>query len=305
MFGCAKLAALNQAMFKDVACISLRPAEDCCEQVVEVVFLSSGACSTSPRLLIDVGKNRRLKVIESHLSLGDSDASLSNGVCRILAADGSQVQHEVLQQKGPEARWVESVIAEVEAGASYSLRGVQSGARAARLNVKIALLGESSSCDLTGVMMADQRQQLDLHSDIHHSVPGCTSKQQHKNIVADSAECIFKGSIRVDPEAQQTKSSQIMRSLLLSKKAKVKAMPSLQIRADDVVCSHGAALTQLDPDQVFYMASRGLSGTDARQLMLAGFPEDLLKGLKDVAPQAFQRVADKLRVMAKSGDTDA
>ncbi|CAJ1453348.1 unnamed protein product [Effrenium voratum] len=98
-------------------------------------------------------------------------------------------------------------------------------------------------------MLADDKQQLDLHSLIHHSVPSCRSKQAHKNLVGGSAECIFKGTIRVDAEAQQTESSQMVRSLLLSKKSQVKAMPSLQIQADDVSCSHGAALTQLDPDE--------------------------------------------------------
>eukprot|EP00439_Symbiodinium_sp_Y106_P029948 s2666_g3.t1 len=130
-------------------------------------------------------------------------------------------------------------------------------------------------------MLADTKQQLDLHSLIHHSVPSCRSKQQHKNLVGGSAECIFKGTIRVDAEAQQTESSQLVRSLLLTKKSKVKAMPSLQIQADDVSCSHGAALTQLDKDELFYLASRGLDGRDARRLMLAGFPTDLLDGLKD------------------------
>ncbi|CAJ1365142.1 unnamed protein product [Effrenium voratum] len=147
------------------------------------------------------------------------------------------------------------------------------------------------SCELNAVMLADDKQQLDLHSLIHHSVPSCRSKQAHKNLVGGSAECIFKGTIRVDAEAQQTESSQMVRSLLLSKKSQVKAMPSLQIQADDVSCSHGAALTQLDPDELFYLASRGLDNADARRLMLTGFPTDLLEGLKELAPKAYSRAA--------------
>eukprot|EP00931_Biecheleriopsis_adriatica_P052557 TRINITY_DN30598_c0_g1_i1.p1 TRINITY_DN30598_c0_g1~~TRINITY_DN30598_c0_g1_i1.p1 ORF type:complete len:539 (-),score=118.77 TRINITY_DN30598_c0_g1_i1:62-1678(-) len=306
VLGCAKLAALNQALFEDVACICLQEASEAdSETVVEVVFLTSGTRAALPRLVLDVGQNRRLKVIESHMSLSESDASLSNGLCRVVAAQGAQVQHEVLQQKGPETRWVHSVTAEVAAGASYNLRAVQSGARVARLNAAIALQGDASSCEVTGVMMADGQQQLDLHSLIHHSVPSCRSSQRHKNMVGGSAECIFKGSIKVDAEAQQTLSDQIVRSLLLSKKSKVKAMPSLQIQADDVSCSHGAALAQLDPEQVFYMASRGLDGKDAKRLLLAGFPEDLLLGLKEIAPRAHQRVQEKLSSMAVNAESES
>jgi len=151
-------------------------------------------------------------------------------------------------------------------------------------------------------MLGNGDQQLDLHSLIHHSVPGCESRQQHKNIVGDTAECIFKGSIRVDKLAQQTKSEQICRTLLLTKKAQVKAMPSLQIQADDVTCSHGAAVTELDKDEVFYMKSRGLSPGAARKLLLVAFPQDLLGDLKDSMPKAYERIVDKLVVMAARGE---
>jgi len=298
--GCAKLAALNQAVFKDAACVALH--EDAPETRMDIVFATTGARATAPRVVLDVGPGSKLKVLETHLSLSESDEALSNGLCRVVAGEGAEVHHEVIQQKAGGARWVQSVMAEVAEGASYSLRSVQSGSRAARLNAAVALGGEKSFGELTGVMLADTKQQLDLHSLIHHSVPSCRSKQQHKNLVGGSAECIFKGTIRVDAEAQQTESSQLVRSLLLTKKSKVKAMPSLQIQADDVSCSHGAALTQLDKDELFYLASRGLDGRDARRLMLAGFPTDLLDGLKDFAPKAHQRVLEKLASMAESSD---
>jgi len=179
---------------------------------------------------------------------------------------------------------------------------VQSGARVSRLNAAIGLQGVASSCDVSATMLGSGVQQLDLHSLIHHSVPGCQSRQRHKNIVGETAECIFKGSIRVDKAAQQTESEQICRTLLLTKKAKVKAMPSLAIQADDVKCSHGAAVTELDKDQVFYMKSRGLNPADAKKLLLVAFPQDLLGDLKDSVPKAYQRVVGKLEAMAALSD---
>lgn len=299
--GCAKLAALNQALHRDAAVISCPASEVKCEVVVQLVFVSSGAnerAPSCPRILVDAGRGSTVQVLESHLSLTGSDASLTNALCRVILGEGAEVRHDLLQQKADGARIVESITAEVGPSANYELRLVQSGARAARFNAAVAHCGESSSSRLTGVMVADHEQQLDLHSLIHHRVPSCESKQQHKNIVSGSGECIFKGSIRVDSEAQKTGSSQICRSLLLTKKAKVKAMPSLQIRADDVSCSHGAALTELDKNEVFYLMSRGLSPQAARQLLLVAYPQDLLTGLSETAPKSYARVLDKLAQLA-------
>lgn len=299
MLGCGKLAALNQAVFRDVAYVSLPEARNCEDMTLEMVFVSTGC--TAPRMLLHVGSGRSLKVIESHLSLDESsDAGLCNGLCRVVADEDAQVRHELLQLKSPSARFVESIMAEVASGALYQLRCVQSGSSCARVNVAVALQGEKASCDVKAVMLADEKQQLDLHSLIHHSVPSCRSNQEHKNLVGGSAECIFKGIIKVDAEAQQTESAQIVRSLLLTKKSKVKAMPSLQIQADEVTCSHGAALTQLDPEELFYLASRGLDAANARRLMLSGFPMDLLEGLKELMPKSYARVTQKLTSMAES-----
>jgi len=300
--GCGKLAALNQAVFRDVAYVSLPEARNSVDKEdmkLELVFISTGTC-TAPRILLHVGSGRSLKVIESHLSFDESDEALCNGLCRVVADEDAQVRHEVLQQKSEASRFVSSIMAEVGSGALYELRVVQSGAKASRINVAVALDGEKASCDLKAVMLADQTQQLDLHSLIHHRVPSCRSNQEHKNLVGGSAECIFKGIIKVDAEAQQTESNQIVRSLLLTKKSKVKAMPSLQIQADEVTCAHGAALTQLDPEELFYLASRGLDAANARRLMLSGFPMDLLQGLKELMPRSYERVMAKLTRMAES-----
>jgi len=302
--GCLKLAALNQAVLSDSACVlcpdTSDEAEDA-ELAVEIVFVTSGraaaGCST-PRVVIDAGKRRRLRILESHLSLDTADTTMSNGVCRVVLSEGAQVRHYLLQQRAPAARFVESLIAEVGADASYDLRLVHTGSRVARLNAAIALQGKGASCKVFGAMLANGQQQLDLHSLIHHSVPGCSSEQLHKNVVADAAECIMKGSIRVDKAAQQTESSQLCRTLLLTKRAKVKAMPSLQIQADDVSCSHGAAVTELDDKEVFYMQSRGLDPAGAKRLLLVAFPQDLLGDLRTVAPRAYKRVLDKLVSMA-------
>eukprot|EP00927_Polykrikos_kofoidii_P041474 TRINITY_DN35366_c0_g1_i1.p1 TRINITY_DN35366_c0_g1~~TRINITY_DN35366_c0_g1_i1.p1 ORF type:complete len:621 (+),score=73.78 TRINITY_DN35366_c0_g1_i1:129-1991(+) len=315
--GCAKLVSLNQLLLTDCACVSLEPTQSDAAEAsedslrVEVVFVTTGrkapcdkggakSLCTSPRVVLDVGRNRCVHLVESHMSLIPSDVSLSNGLCQVLVAEGAIVKHELFQQKGNRARHVETLTAEVSSGGSYCLRVMQTGSCVSRINVGIALAGESSSCEVRGVTLASKKQQLDLHTLIHHMEPRCRSKQQQKNIVADSAECIFKGTIRVDKEAQETDSEQIIRTLLLSKKARVKVMPSLQIRADDVACSHGAAITELDKHQVFYLSSRGLSTMESKKLLLVAFPQDLLGGVQQTAPKAYERVLDKLAQIAQA-----
>lgn len=313
--GCAKLAALNQALFQDCACVCSTsssayvddsPSEAEVLDFIEVVFVTTGwsASCSSPRLLIDVGKHKKLRVVESHVSLSSLDTSLSNGLTRVVLAEGAALEHFLIQQRAEGSRHVESMTAEVAANAEYKLRLLQAGGQSSRVNLAVDLAGEKGASQVAAAMVAGSGQQLDLHSLIHHAVPSCESRQQHKNIVSGNGECIFKGSIKVDKVAQQTDSSQICRSLLLSKKARVKAMPSLQIQADDVACSHGAAVTELDNNQVFYMASRGLSFGEARRLLLMGFPQDVLGELSSVAPKAYERLVDKLIMAAEEAESE-
>merc|ERR1712062_480793 len=120
-----------------------------------------------------------------------------------MVAESSELQHDVFHQKSDTARFMDSITAELAPRSKYRLRVIQSGSRASRVNISVSLHGEAASCELNGVTIADARQQLDLHSLIHHLAPGGTSKQQQKNIAAGGGECIFKGAIRVDKAAQQ------------------------------------------------------------------------------------------------------
>lgn len=311
--GCAKPAALNQASFEDCALVCFPAAEDwgtgrddegAAPARVHVVFVTTAAGAaavSSPRLLVDLGAGRSVHLVETHVSVGDGDdAGLSNCVTRVLLGEASELRHEVLQQKADTARFVQSITGEVPADARYSLRVVQTGCCVSRVNACLGISGEGARCELTGVSAAARRrQQLDLHSLIHHTAPGGSSSQQQKNIAAASSECVFRGSIRVDRQAQQTESSQLCRSLLLSKTARAKVMPSMVIRADDVKCSHGAVVLQLDQKDAFYLSSRGLSESESRRLLLSGFPQDLLAGLADVAPKAARRFNDRIAVISE------
>lgn len=289
-FGAMKLAVLNQASFEDCAFVSGSGSTD---MRVEVVFVTTGSAVSSPRLLVDAGQDRLLHIVETHVSM-EGDTSLSNGISRLVLAEGARVQHDFLQQKAEAGRLVASLDVDVAQNATYKLRVVQSGGQLSRVNASVTLAGPSSSCELLGVLVAGSEEQMELHTSIHHAAPLTTSKQIQRNIAADTGECIFRGTVRVDQVAQESASSQMCRSLLLSKRAKVKVVPCLQIKADGVQCSHGAAVAQLDEDMVFYMASRGMSDDQARNLLLTAYPQDVVSGLSVTSPKANQRVLDKL-----------
>jgi len=299
--GSAKFAALNQAVFNDCACIVCPSADASASPTnAQVVYVSTGngRAITSPRVVVDAGAGSQLNLVELHLSSEKQDTSFSNGLVRVVLEEGAKVSHTLLQQKSEDSRFVQTVTSEVANNASYDLQVLQSGARVSRVNASVELQGESSACDVSGVTVAAAQQQLDLHTLIHHRVPGCNSNQRQRNIAGGNGECIFKGAICVDKVAQQTESSQICRSLLLSKKSQVKAMPCLQIQADDVSCSHGATISELDPQEVFYLTSRGLDPKQARNLLLMAYPQDIVASVKSRTPKGYQRLLDKLGALA-------
>lgn len=293
--GSGKLVALNQASFEDCACVFVEG-----DATVEVVFVTTGRANCAPRVIVDVAGH--LHLVETHLSTpcqpeAIPDGKLSNAVGRVVLREGASMSHELLQQKADTSRFVGSLEAELAADASYKLRVLQSGARASRVSAHVSLEGDGASCDVTGVNVCGKGQQLDLHSVIRHA-GSTSSRQRQKNLAVEDGECIFRGMVRVEPGAGGSESDQLCQSLCASR-AKVKAMPMLQIQADDVMCSHGAAVFQLEGQELFYLQSRGLSAQEAKSLMALGFPQDLLTGLEAVAPKAAERLNMKLAAVAR------
>ena len=177
----------------------------------------------------------------------------------------------------------------------------QLGSRLGRVNVHVRLNDTTGNCSVIGVTLAHTKQSLDLHSSIFHNAREQVSRQQQRNVVGEGGEAIFKGRIRIPQQAQKTDSDQLCRSLMLGDRARVIAMPTLEITADDVTCSHGASVTDLDENSMFYLAARGIDRKEARKLLLRGFVLDVLGGhLLD--RRAESRIINKLTDMNPSLD---
>jgi Fe-S cluster assembly protein SufD len=280
----------------------------------EVVGGGGGVAAVFPRLAIDMQQGSSLRIKQSYISDssgndggttpadGVSDAMLIVGVTDAQLAEGARLSHSYEQELPGSYRVMEVVNTEMWGGVSaYDLTVLQSGAKLARVNAHVNMHEPHTNCSLNSVHLSHKRQSHDLHSSIVHLAPECRSSQQHRNVIGSRGESIFKGRIRIPKIAQKTDSDQLCRSLMLGEKARVVAMPTLEITADDVVCSHGASVADLDENSLFYLAARGVNRREARKLLLRGFSLEVLEEAGMIDKKAAERVIVKTDMMAPDG----
>ena len=293
-------ANLNTARFTDGAFIFV-PKNIHVESVLHVLFVSDQegdqpTCSL-PRLLVVLERGASLNLVEEYWGHG---RTLTNGVTEILVREGAELVHERIQRESPEAFHFSSLRARLDRDARYISRTITLGARFSRQSPHVVLADEGTELTLDGLALLSENQLADTHSFIDHTKAHGTSRQLHKAIVDGKARAVFNGRIFVRPDAQQTDAQQQSRNLLLSEEAQVDTKPELEIFADDVKCAHGAAVGQLDPEELFYLQSRGLNLTTARNLLTYGFAADLLARI----PVPSLRRQLRQAVMARTNSQD-
>ena len=264
---------LNTARFQDGAVI-LVPRNLKVALPLHLLFLTRAEAPAAvfPRLLVVLERGAELELVEEHHGTG---IYLSAPVVEVRLAEGAILRHERVQRESPEAFHLSTLRAEVGRGAQYHSRTLSFGARLSRQEPHVRL-AEGAEATLDGLALLEAEQVADTHSFLHHAEPNAASHQLHKCIVDGRARAVFNGQIRVAPGAQGTDARQQSRNLLLSEAARVDTKPQLEIYADDVKCSHGATVGQLDPEELFYLQSRGLDADDARNLLTYGFAADVL-----------------------------
>ena len=267
-FGSDVLTAINLAQLDDAACIYV-PKDTVQEAPLQILFCNTEGAqdsfSSSPRLLalVDDGSSLRLKQSFATISNGalnnaTSGASLVISNTALRLGTNARLDHTYAQDLSTRSRHLEVISASVGGNASYDVTVLQTGASIARVNIHVNLTEVGANCSLSGVSLAGDKQSLDMHSNILHDARACTSRQQQRNVIADRGEAIFKGRIQIPKHAQLTDSDQLCRSIMLGKRARIIAMPTLEITADNIVCSHGASVTDLDENSMFYLAARGI-----------------------------------------------
>jgi Fe-S cluster assembly protein SufD len=248
---------------------------------IQLLFLSTAdaEAATFPRVLIVAERDSRLDLIETYASIGDA-TYLTNAVVEVFVGEGARVTHYKVQDEGTNAFHVASTRAELSRSSSYDLTTVTLGAQLSRHNIEVLLESEGAECRVDGLYIVGTGQHTDTHSLIDHRVPNCASRQNYKGILDGRSRAVFNGRVFVREDARGTDAEQSNKNLLLSREARVDTKPQLEIYNDDVKCSHGATVGQLDEEELFYLISRGLHTDLARNLLTYGFAEEIVARIK-------------------------
>ncbi len=273
--------ALSTALFEDGAV--LRVARGALvEQPVHLIFFSTAAAEPTasfPRTVIVAGESSQSTVIESFA--GEPGARyLICPVTELVAEQSAVVDHYKLQRESKEAFHLSGIAIETRRSASVSSHSFSLGGAIVRHDIRCALTGEGSEATLNGLYLVVDKQLVDTHMRVDHEAPHCNSHELYKGVLDGRARSVFSGRIHVHPGAQKTDAKQTNRNLLLSEDALASSQPQLEIYADDVKCTHGSTVGQLDDEAVFYLRSRGIGLEAARSLLTYAFAADLVARVK-------------------------
>jgi Fe-S cluster assembly protein SufD len=273
--------SLNLALLRDGAVIEV--AENTAvEDPIHVVFLNTADAEPfliNPRVLAVVGAHSQVNLVECHLGT-EAYTYFSNPVTEIVAMDNSVVDYYKLQRESDEAYHISTV--ETWQGQDSNVRAttISLSGRLIRNDSNTTLDGEGGYAELNGLFLAAKNHHIDNYTKIEHAKVNCTSRELYKGILSDRAKGVFRGRIKVASGAQKTDSKQTNNNLLLSEDALINTEPQLEIYADDVKCTHGATVGQVDEDAIFYLRARGIGHETARSMLIYAFAKELVDEIK-------------------------
>jgi Fe-S cluster assembly protein SufD len=267
--------ALNTAFLDRVTILQV-PRNAVIEQPIEITYEGTDGGVSHPRVLILVNANAQCTIVETYKGAG---TYFHNAVTEIVVGDRAVVDHYKVQQESVQAFHIATLHATLGRSASFSSHSISLGGALVR-NDANATLSEGSDATLNGLYIVNGTQHIDNHTMIDHAMPHGTSHELYKGILDGKAHAVFNGKIIVRKDAQKTDSKQTNKNLVLSDDAVVDTKPELQIFADDVRCTHGATIGQLDSEALFYLQSRGIGKGEARSLLTYAFAQDVVDRIK-------------------------
>jgi Fe-S cluster assembly protein SufD len=293
--------ALNTAFFEDGAFIEV-PKGAVLQKPLHILQVSYGGGRSTvshPRNLILVGSTGQATVIETFFSLAE-EATFTNTVTEIVAGEGALLDYCKVQQESTAALHYARVQVQQDRSSTVATHSIQLGGALTREEVQMVLAGEGAESLLHGLYVITGQQHVDNHTTIDHAQPHCSSREVYKGVLEGKSQGVFNGKIIVRPDAQKTDSKQSNKNLLLSEDAIINTKPQLEIFADDVKCTHGATIGQIDPEAVFYLRSRGIAADQAKSLLTYAFANDVMERIKfqplreRLAERLFARLADRI-----------
>ncbi|MGB0788970.1 MAG: Fe-S cluster assembly protein SufD [Marinirhabdus sp.] len=287
--GADSLTSLNTAFAKEGAYIYI-PKHKEVEKPIEIINFSTGneaAVMLQPRNLIVVGENAHVQLIERHQSLS-KNAVLTNSVTEIFAEKRAVVDYYKIQNDLPTTSLIDHTYVNQEEQSHVKVHTFSLGGKIVRNNLNFYQQGEHCDSTLKGITILEGKQHTDHNTLVHHIKPNCESHQDYKGIYADTSTAVFNGKVLVEKEAQKTDAFQQNNNILIDDRATINAKPQLEIFADDVKCSHGCTIGQLDENALFYLRSRGIAVKEARALLMYAFANNVLESVK--IPQLKARI---------------
>ncbi len=274
--------SLNTAMHQDG--VAIRVADKAIvEQIIHIVHVSTGDLQDAalfPRTFLTVGKSAQISVLESFAGLSDVKYFI-NPVTDIHLGENAVLNYYKAQIENSKAIHVGAMRIWQERNSQLEAFTLAAGAQMARNNISVLSQGEGTDSIVDGLYILSDTQVVDNHTLIDHQQPNCTSHQLYKGILNDASHAVFNGKIFVQPIAQKTNSYQLNKHLVLGKQARVDTKPQLEISADDVKCTHGATIGQLNEDELFYLQTRSIGREDAVRMLSRGFVDDILDKLRN------------------------
>jgi len=293
------LTTLNTAFCKEGAYIYI-PKNKMPKKPIQILHLATGneaALMLQPRNLVVVEENAEVQIIERHQSLTENEV-FTNSVTEIFAAKDANVDYYKVQNDANTASLVDNTYISQKDNSVVRVHTFSFGGKLIRNNLNFYQNGERIDSTLKGVTILGEKQHVDHHTLVHHAQPNCESHQDYKGIFGEKSTGVFNGKIIVDKIAQKTNAFQQNNNILISDKATINTKPQLEIFADDVKCSHGCTIGQLDDEALFYLRSRGIPKKEATALMMYAFANNVLESVRipEVKTRINRIIANKLGV---------
>lgn len=293
------LTSLNTAFSYEGAYINI-PKSKVADKPIEIIYFSTGvesALMVQPRNLVIVGENAHVQIVERHQSLNENPV-LTNSVTEIFAQKRAIVDYYKIQNDMQSANLIDNTYIAQKQESRVAVHTFSFGGNITRNNLNFYHQGERIDSTLKGITIIGDKQHVDHYTLVQHATPNCESHQNYKTILDGNATGVFNGKIFVEKEAQKTDAFQQNNNILLSDKATINAKPQLEIFADDVKCSHGCTIGQLDESAMFYMQQRGIPKKEAKALLMYAFTSEVSSSIKipELRAKISRIIADKLGV---------
>lgn len=267
--------ALNTALLGDGVVIEVDHNVSLREPLHLVMLGTGDDLLRSPRVLVHMGRNSELRLIEEYVSL-DAASGLTNSVCEVRLAVGATLFHHRLANESAASSHIGRVAVEVDEQGQYVSDSLAFGGELTRVDIDVNLVGRGARCRLNGLFVADGQQHVDHHTRVEHRVGDTHSAELYRGILDGRSRGVFNGRVLVARDAQKITAQQASNNLLLSRLAEIDTKPELEIYADDVSCAHGATVGELDAAALFYLRSRGVGAADARALLTYAFAQKIV-----------------------------